>query len=435
MSREKKLNERIEKWISIEGISFKNEKTKEKYMASLNRFLDAVLFRKEPDRVPVFITGTFLVPYIYKLTPYEAMYDYEKVIKVHLNFLEDFDPDYAISPGSINFGKILELIGFKQYKWPGHGVPPSSVYQYVENIYMEAEEYQWLINNPSDFWLRAYLPRTCKIFEPFKTLSPFTDLWEIILYPSFFVPFGSEVFQETLMQISRAGREALLWTQKMREFSQQAKAMGYPLLTGGVTKAPFDIIADTLRGTKEALLDMYRRPELLKRALEVLTPLAISQGVRGANLSNSPIVFIPLHKGCDEFMSDAQFRTFYWPSFKNLIEGLVEEGCIPYIFAEGSFEKRLEYFRELPEKSCFIRFEKTNMEIAKKTIGDKICIAGNVPASLIISGTPEEVRYYCKKLIDTCAPGGGFILSPGSSLDEANPENLKVIIQVCRENL
>uniref|UniRef100_A0A7C2K279 Uroporphyrinogen decarboxylase (URO-D) domain-containing protein n=1 Tax=candidate division WOR-3 bacterium TaxID=2052148 RepID=A0A7C2K279_UNCW3 len=54
-------------------------------------------------------------------------------------------------------------------------------------------------------------------------------------------------------------------------------------------------------------------------------------------------------------------------------------------------------------------------------MGDKICIAGNVPASLIISGTPEEVRYYCKKLIDTCAPGGGFILSPGSSLDEANP--------------
>ena len=90
MSREKKLNERIEKWVSIEEISFKNEKTKEKYTASLNRFLDAVLFRKEPDRVPVFITGTFLVPYIYKLTPYEAMYDYEKSYKSSPQFFGRF---------------------------------------------------------------------------------------------------------------------------------------------------------------------------------------------------------------------------------------------------------------------------------------------------------------------------------------------------------
>lgn len=141
--------------------------------------------------------------------------------------------------------------------------------------------------------------------------------------------------------------------EKIKAFAFEAKALGYPVIIGGTTKAPFDLIADTLRGTKGALLDMYKRPDLLQKAMERLTPLAISQGVRGARASGNPVVFIPLHKGSDEFMSDKQFETFYWPTLRALIEGLVQEGCIPYVFAEGSFNKRLGYLKELPKASCF----------------------------------------------------------------------------------
>jgi hypothetical protein len=38
------------------------------------------------------------------------------------------------------------------------------------------------------------------------------------------------------------------------------------------------------------------------------------------------------------------------------------------------------------------------------------------------------VKDYCKKLIDVVGKGGGFILSPRSSTDEVNPENLKAMI-------
>jgi hypothetical protein len=33
-------------------------------------------------------------------------------------------------------------------------------------------------------------------------------------------------------------------------------------------------------------------------------------------------------------MSPDQFKTFYWPTLKMLIEGLIEEGCTPFVFWE-----------------------------------------------------------------------------------------------------
>jgi hypothetical protein len=48
--------------------------------------------------------------------------------------------------------------------------------------------------------------------------------------------------------------------------------------------------------------------------------------------------------------------------------------------------------------------------------------------TLLQVGTVQQVKDYCKRLIDTVGEGGGFILSPRSSTDEVKPENLKTMI-------
>lgn len=53
-----------------------------------------------------------------------------------------------------------------------------------------------------------------------------------------------------------------------------------------------------------------------------------------------------------------------------------------------------------------------------------MCIRGNVPSSLLQTGSPQDVKDYCRELIDVVGRGGGFILSPRSSIDEAKLENL-----------
>ena len=128
-------------------------------------------------------------------------------------------------------------------------------------------------------------------------------------------------------------------------------------------------------------------------------------------------------------MSDDHFERLYWPSLREVILGLVEEGCVPLLFAEGGYRSRLSYLKELPKGSTLWLFDQTDMAEVKKQVGDTICIAGNVPTSLMVTGTPQLVDEYCKKLIDACAPGGGFILTTGASLDEGKADTTQALLE------
>ncbi|HOP86724.1 MAG TPA: uroporphyrinogen decarboxylase family protein [Syntrophorhabdaceae bacterium] len=434
MSAKEKMEARFERWLNPEGIVFNDKEAEITYKKSVSRFIDAVQLEKLPDRVPVYISGSFLVPNLYGISPYEAMHDYDKTIEIHIKFLLDYEPDYILSPLFLGSGKVLEILDYKQYKWPGHGVSKEVGYQYVEAKYMMEDEYNALIDDPSNFWLRILFPRIFGALEPLKDIAPFTDIWEIVNVTPYMVPFGIPPVQGALKKLLEAGSEAMVWIRKFAEFRTKANSMGFPAAVGGATKAPFDIIGDTLRGTREIMIDLYRRPELVIKAVERLTPIAIKQGVRGANGSGVPVVFIPLHKGADGFMSDEQFKKFYWPSLLALVYGLVEEGCIPYLFAEGSYNTRLKYLKELPKGTCLCHFDRTDMGEAKKVLKDIACIAGNIPAGLLLTKTSEEVKGYCKNLIDIAGKDGGFILAPGSALNEASPDSIRAIIECARDS-
>ena len=78
-------------------------------------------------------------------------------------------------------------------------------------------------------------------------------------------------------------------------------------------------------------------------------------------------------------------------------------------------------------------FDQTDMAEAKKVLGNSSCIMGNVPTSMVITSSPKIVKDYCVKLIKECAPGGGFILSPGASIDKGNVPNLKAMMEAAYE--
>jgi uroporphyrinogen-III decarboxylase len=70
---------------------------------------------------------------------------------------------------------------------------------------------------------------------------------------------------------------------------------------------------------------------------------------------------------------------------------------------------------------------------AKDVLRGHLCMSGNVPVSLLQTGTPDDVRAYCKKLIDYCGKDGGYILSTRSPNDDARPDTLKALIDFTRE--
>jgi len=144
-------------------------------------------------------------------------------------------------------------------------------------------------------------------------------------------------------------------------------------------------------------------------------------------------MFMTNTRGSDDFMSTKQFDQFYWPTFKKLVMNLIERGATPMIFFEGNFTSRLEYLLEFPKGSFLARFDTTDIFKAKEILKGHICIEGNVPSSLLQVGSIQDVKNYCKKLIDVIGKDGGYILSPRSSTDKVNPANLKAMIEFTKE--
>jgi hypothetical protein len=64
--------------------------------------------------------------------------------------------------------------------------------------------------------------------------------------------------------------------------------LGIPPELGGSAKAPCDILADTLRGTKGIMIDRFRRPDKILEATERLVPLTIDYAVRQVHIGAPP---------------------------------------------------------------------------------------------------------------------------------------------------
>jgi hypothetical protein len=433
--RTEKQEEMFTKWLSPQGVEFVSPEAERSYKERVTRIKDAIQLKKLPDRVPVFpLIGNFPANYV-GLTVRDMMYDYEKLAMAFKKYVLDFAPDAhagAVGPGP---GRLFDILDYKLYAWPGHGVSPNHSYQCIEGEYMKANEYDALIQDPSNFFMSVYLPRVFGALEPLKMLGPLTNILE--MYGGFtgvsFIPYGIPDVQAAYKAIMEAGNEAMKWIGFVGAWDKEMAAAGFPNFFGGGTKAPFDTIGDTLRGTKGMMMDLYRQPDKLLKALEVMLPLMIKMGASAAKMNGNPIVFIPLHKGADGFLSDEQFKTFYWPTLRKLIIGLVDEGCVPFPWAEGGYNSRLKVIRDVPKGKVVWGFDTTDMAKAKEILGDVACVGGNMPISLLNIGTPQEVKDYARKLIDTAGKGGGYIMINGAVIEDSKPENVKAMVDFTKE--
>jgi hypothetical protein len=432
LTPEQKREYRLDRFLNPTDIPFVSEAAAKAYKVRAQRTVD-VFNVKEPDRVPISLPVGNLPLILGGVSMHEAMYDIEKGIKA----CDDFNAKYSeelefwaapfVAPG-----KAMEILDYKLYAWPGHGLSKTAPnYQFVEGEYMKVEEYKDFVRDPSDFWLRTYLPRIFGAFEGFRFLSPLPDILEIPTAQ--LMPLALPQVQESLQRMIDAGKDLQRRNELSAKFMKFPPAQGFPSTMGMITVAPFDAIGDTLRGTKSIMMDMFRHKEALLEALDVMTELIIHSVLDSPMFSKLVTVMFPLHKGADGWMSPKQFDTFYWPSMKKVMDALINEGIICSLFAEGGYNTRLETVKDFPKGSVVWWFDQTDMAKAKKVLGDRFCIQGNVASSLIVTGTPADVKSSCRKLIENCAPGGGYILAAGCVADDPKLDNLRAMIEAVNE--
>jgi hypothetical protein len=402
----------------------------ELYAERVKRVLDVTALRV-PDRVPVF--GPYqLYPYTFGgVTFKDAMNDYALAREACHKFQDSFQPDLDFGPILAYPAPAMDMLDIAWFKWAGHGLGDNIMYQYMESENMTADEYDEFVYDPSHFLMSKWVPRS---FPPLKGLAGWpavrTFMW--FGWTGGFATLASPEVQAALRNAAAAGEELGRWFASLGQYAEEAKAKGNPQAYAAFDWPPFDIIGDTLRGTRNILADMRRRPDKLHDALEVATKLFIEYG-SGAAGADLPLCWIWMHKGTRNFMSDAQFKEFYWPYLRQGMLALIDKGIIPVVYCEADVESRLQHFADVPPGKVIYHVSTTDMVKAKAALGGIAAIAGNVPNVLLLSGTPDDVRAYCKKLIDAVGKGGGFIKDAAVMLDEARPENLKAMIDFTKE--
>ena len=222
---QQKRDLRLNKWISGEGIKFVSKQAEKDYKARATRLAKAAKMELS-DRVPCMIPTGWFPAKNAGVTLKEVMYDPELMKKVWLKFVDEFDSDTF--DGTLFFqAQVNDILEAKTQKWPGHGLPDDAhSYQYVEGVYMKADEYDLFMKDPFDFQLRHLLPRTMGVFEPFADVPSFSSyqglpqrLMAMCLDPR---------FQKLFKAIREASKYLPAWGKATAETTQAAAAEGLP---------------------------------------------------------------------------------------------------------------------------------------------------------------------------------------------------------------
>ncbi|MCG0276810.1 MAG: hypothetical protein L5655_11785 [Thermosediminibacteraceae bacterium] len=384
----------------------------------------AAINLEEPDRVPLSGVGGDIIPAYSGISMYEYCYDSDKALKAMEKFLRDFPCDWGFAAGvsgldgrvfnvafsefpdiSINLtfitGPMHDILGDKYYRYPGREISTDSSPQFIGGTFMDADEYDKLIEDPVKFIAETVLPRACRNLE-----TP----------------------RQAMATMVRLGGEIARANANLMESLKVMQELGYPMIGIGGAYAPLDLIGDFLRGVENVLLDLRRYPDKVKAATEALVEPIMNYALAHKSIG-AEIYFIPLH--LNEYLSPKLYKEFYWPTLKEVIVRLVNEGLKVFVFFEGRHDAHLETILELPKGWGVAYFEKTDVVKAKKILQGHTCVMGGIPIGLIVGGTPAEIDEYVKNLLEQVKPGGGFILAPGvgTAPKETPVENIRALIE------
>ena len=383
--------------------------TEQLYEEREKRVRDAIEI-KEPDRIPLTLeikTST------YAGIPNSAAYYNPITFKRAMRQIAlDLEPDMC-NAGLPTSGDALEALDVKNRLWPGGPLPPDYDYQFIEMELMKEDEYDLFLSDPTDFMVRYFLPRMYGALAPLAKLPPLGVLLQG--FEGITPMFASPEFVKLAKALERAGRETIRFRKTIGDSYEELAQLGFPAFahvgTGGVGGAPYDTVSSFLRGMKGAMLDMYRQPDKLLQACDMILErrIATARPADPKKRGNPKRTGMPLWRGDKSFMSDKQFEKFYWPGLKKALQATIDLGYVPVPFFEAEFGDRLERLLELPKGKVIASVEHMDAIKAREILKGHTCIMIRSPLSTKLWPV-REVEKYTRELIDKCGKGPGLIL-------------------------
>jgi methoxylated aromatic compound---corrinoid protein Co-methyltransferase len=315
-------------------------KTEQLYQQRLRRYVTA-LRNEQPDKVPI---RPFVAEFVARYAGYtcqEITHDYQKSFDAVIKTGQGFDWDAMVCNMVWVWTGLTQAVGLKYYGIPGIGIPHTTGFNYIEppedQAFMHEDEYDALIDNPTEFLYNVWLPRVSTEVAKLGEASTLRNNLALIkggmAMMVYFMALGPHI-------------------QRMRTEAGTVSAIA------GIFKAPFDIIADKLRGYVGLTMDMHTQPDKVLKACEALAPHLTHVGLTTADPAKQVPIGFWMHRGCVPFINPAQFRSHYWPTLKPCIEEFWKHGHQTMFYAEGNWDYHLDDFLQLPERSILFHADR-----------------------------------------------------------------------------
>ena len=341
------------------------------------------------DRVPVVFMGVAFAPRYVGMSMAEVCADPEATMKANLAAMDrlgGFDGINFADAGPFTEG--LAKVWLSRIKVPGRDLPPDSLWQVNEAEVMTTDDYDFIINNGWEGFLDSYLPRVTNLAESQRA----TD-W----------------MKTNFVRCVNTYRDR-----------------GYVPVCASRTPIPAEIFSGG-RSMQKFFSDLYRIPDKVQAAMDVVFPELIEHAIKGARETGVQGVWVASGRGA--LVSPKLFDRFVWPYIAKAVDALVEADLMPVLHWDQDWTLHLARLRELPAKRCVLNPDSmTDAREFKRLVGDRMAMMGDVPASLFATGTPEDVQGYVRGLVRLFG-STGLLLCPGCEAPiDAKPENMGAFV-------
>lgn len=337
------------------------------------------------DRIPMLAGGPAFYPHYQGVKLSDYITDMKLNCDVNIKAAQDFNVDGT--QAQIFSPETFPTLWFSNPKVPGRELTDDELWQIDEQELITQDDYDIILDIGWNEWKKQFLAKEFPHYD--ERTKPFFD----------YIP-------ESLERMHGAGFPTIAETIFTSPFEH---------LCGGRTLAAF--LMDDIMEIPEKVMDVF---EVIQKE-EMAEYRAMCE-----NPATKPTgVWVGGWRGTPSMLNRDMFEEFSWKYLKAITELCIEYDVIPVFHLDSDWDNGLDFFRQLEPKKVIMALDgKTDIYKAKETVGDMMCIMGDVPAEMLAFGKPGDVYNYSTKLIREIGPTG-FVLCSGCDIPfNANPDNV-----------
>ena len=348
------------------------------------------------DRIPIIYMATAFSPRFMGMTQAEFVTNPDAPVEVTIAAMDRLGNLDGINmmPGPFQTVK-LSLLWLSKIAMPGRELPEDDLWQVQEAELMTVHDYDFILDKGWNGFLEGYRPK----------------ILDMPLYEAHLEWIGKD-FSEVPKRFRKAG---------------------YDIMACGSTTIPFESLCGA-RSMPKFFLDLYRIPDKVKAVMDVMLPNLIKMGIRAAELTGVPRLWIGGWRSASALLAPKIWDTLVFPYFFDMIKAFSEQGILSVLHWDQDWTRDLSRLLEFPAKKCVLNLDgMTDIRKVKEILGDHMAILGDVPATLFATGSPDDIYEYVKSLVQDVGPTG-LLLCPGCDGPiNTKPENMEAFVAAGRE--